>query len=49
MEDQLDPVSGEGLSFYASNKKSDLLTNNSGVNNPINCVNIGKHLIDMVS
>ena len=44
-----DPVTGEGLSFYASNKKSGLLTNNSGVNNSINCVNIGKHLIDMVS
>jgi hypothetical protein len=42
------PVSGEGLAFYASNRKSGILDNNDS-DDTVKAVDIGKYLTSLVS
>jgi hypothetical protein len=42
------PVTGEGLAFYASNRKSGILANYDSYES-LKAVNIGKYLTSLVS
>ncbi len=45
----VDPITGEGLALYVSSHKSGILNNNINSVDCVNCVDVGKYLIGLVS